>query len=398
MSYIDKNNIKPVKKCDVLVAGGGFAGIAAALSASRTGAKVILVENSFILGGLATSGLVTIILPICDGEGRQVCFGIIEELLRLSVKHAVEEDAPEWLYGGTLEERINHRFRVRFNASFFVLEVEKLLLSQGVEIVYGTRVCDVLKENDKIKYCIVDNKSGFSAIEVEKSVVDATGDADICCFAGEDTVLYKNKNTLASWYYYACKDGLNFCPLGYSEVPGSGDDPKDMSSGGERRLFSGIDGFENSEMVQLSHKQMLIDMVKHYEEDNSRIPSCVPTIPQLRMTRRIDGAGTFDISSDHTYCDTSVGIITHWWDKGHLYEVPFNVLYGRKVKNLICAGRNISATDEMWKISRVIPYCAVTGQAAGTAAAMTDDFSSLDVTVLQKKLQDDGVILHEKDL
>lgn len=398
LSYIDINNVKPVKKCDVLVAGGGFAGISAALSAARNGSKVILVENSYVLGGLATSGLITIILPICDGEGRQVCFGIVEELLRLSVKYAVEEDAPEWLLGGTLEERKKHRFKVRFNASFFVLMVEKLLLSEGVEIVYGTRVCDVLKENDRIKYCIVDNKSGFNAIEVSKSVVDATGDSDICCFAGEDTALYEDKNTLASWYYYADRDGLNVRTLGYVETFESGTEIEKLASGGVKRLFSGIDGFENSEMVQLSHKQMLIDMIKHYENDKRCVPTSVPSIPQLRMTRRICGVSTFDVDSNHKYCENSVGIITNWWACGQIYEVPFDVLYGRKVKNLICAGRNISATDEMWKISRVIPYCAVTGQAAGTAASMCSDFSSLDVSALQEKLKNDGVVLHERDL
>ena len=62
------------------------------------------------------------------------------------------------------------------------------------------------------------------------------------------------------------------------------------------------------------------------------------------------------------------------------------------------AGRCTSVTESMWDIMRVIPCCAVTGEAAGVAASMTDDFSSLSVASLQKKLQEKGVILHEKDL
>ena len=62
------------------------------------------------------------------------------------------------------------------------------------------------------------------------------------------------------------------------------------------------------------------------------------------------------------------------------------------------AGRCTSVTESMWDIMRVIPCCAVTGEAAGVAAAMTDDFSALDVKALQKKLQEKGVVLHEKDL
>ena len=63
-------------QCDVLVCGGGFAGISAALAAARQGKKVILLEKQFVLGGLATAGLVTIYLPLCDGWDRQVSFGI----------------------------------------------------------------------------------------------------------------------------------------------------------------------------------------------------------------------------------------------------------------------------------------------------------------------------------
>lgn len=82
--------------------------------------------------------------------------------------------------------------------------------------------------------------------------------------------------------------------------------------------------------------------------------------------------------------------------RGPVYEVPFRTLYNAKIKNLICAGRCISVTETMWDIMRVIPCCAVTGQAAGTAAAMTDDFLALDVKILQKQLKANGVVLHEK--
>ena len=75
---------------DVIVAGGGVAGIAAALAAARHGAKTLLLERMYMLGGLATSGLVTVYLPLCDGAGHQVSFGLAEELLRLCVSHGFE--------------------------------------------------------------------------------------------------------------------------------------------------------------------------------------------------------------------------------------------------------------------------------------------------------------------
>ena len=82
--------------------------------------------------------------------------------------------------------------------------------------------------------------------------------------------------------------------------------------------------------------------------------------------------------------------------RGPIYEVPFRTLYNSNVKNLICVGRCTSVNETMWDIMRVIPCCAVTGQAAGTVAAMTDDFSTLNIKELQEALKDNGVVLHEK--
>ena len=127
----------------VIVAGGGIAGIAAALAAAREGADVLLIEREFLLGGLATLGLVTIYLPLCDGRGHQVSFGIAEELFRLSICHGAEANYPKaWLDGGSEKEKAEgQRFEVRYNAHLFALEAEKLLLQNGVKILYGTTVC-----------------------------------------------------------------------------------------------------------------------------------------------------------------------------------------------------------------------------------------------------------------
>ena len=101
-------------QCDVLVCGGGFAGISAALAAARQGKKVILLEKQFVLGGLATAGLVTIYLPLCDGLGRQVSYGIAEELFRLSISMGAEEKYPaNWLDGNGFRTAEDPRFEVR---------------------------------------------------------------------------------------------------------------------------------------------------------------------------------------------------------------------------------------------------------------------------------------------
>ena len=100
----------------------------------------------------------------------------------------------------------------------------------------------------------------------------------------------------------------------------------------------------------------------------------------------------------HKYFEDSIGLISDWRKRGPVYEVPFKTLYTDKIKNLITAGRCTSVTDSMWDIMRVIPCCAVTGQAAGTAAALTDDFAALDIKKLQSALEADGVVIHENQL
>ena len=88
------------REYDIAVCGGGIAGISAALAAAREGKRVVLFEKEYMLGGLGTAGLITVYLPLCDGLGKQVSYGIAEELLKLSIKYGAEGMYPEnWLDG-----------------------------------------------------------------------------------------------------------------------------------------------------------------------------------------------------------------------------------------------------------------------------------------------------------
>jgi len=385
---------------DVVVCGGGFAGISAALASARQGKKTLLLERQYILGGLGTAGLVTIYLPLCDGMGRQVSFGIAEELFRLSISMGAEANYPaNWLDSDDPAGRTENdpRFKVRYNAQLFAILAEQLLQKENVEILYGTYAVAAHKAGDKIDAVMVENKSGRQAIAVG-SVVDATGDCDIAWFADAPTENFKQGNVLAAWYYFAGENGFNLKTLGFCDIP---DDQK-TENYKDRALvnkrFTGLSGDELSEMTILSHASTLNDIVNRRKEDPSLVPATIATTPQIRMTRRIAGEYTLHDTEKHTFFEDSVGMVSDWRKRGPVYEVPFRTLYSAKVKNLIAAGRCTSVTDSMWDIMRVIPCCAVTGEAAGTAAAMTDDFTSLDVAQLQAVLQKNGVVLHECDL
>lgn len=383
---------------DVAVCGGGFGGISAALAAARQGSRVVLFEKQYMLGGLGTAGIVTIYLPLCDGCGHQVSFGIAEELLRLSILHGAEDRYPEnWLDGVGTRTENDKRFQVQYNPQLFAILAEKLLLDNGVDIMYGTYAVNVNVENKKITHIITENKSGREAYAV-KSVVDATGDCDIAHFAGAPTETFKQGNILAAWYYSVGKDGYRLNMMGACDVP---DEEKKDGKGVETlisRRFTGLDGKELSRQTCLSHRSTYGDFLKKRESDDSILPVTIATTPQIRMTRRISGEYELSHLEEHKYFEDSIGMVSNWKKRGPVYEVPFGTLYSAEVKNLICAGRCTSVNETLWDVMRVIPCCAVTGQAAGTAAAMTDDFSGIDIKALQQKLTDDGVVLHEKDL
>lgn len=391
--------------CEVLVAGGGIAGIAAALAAARGGKRVLLVEREYVLGGMATLGLVTIYLPLCDGEGHQLIFGIGEELLRLSIKHGAEACYPRpWLEGGTLEERIQMRYLTQFNPHIFALNAEKLLLSLGVDILYGTLLAKTVVDHGRITHVVVENKSGRSAIAVE-SVVDCTGDADVCFQAGAPTALHKGGNGLASWYYYQSMGQTKLKMFGLADLELGGNagknEPIENQYNAEQTLhldssfrFSGVDGKELSRAVIAAHCRMLEDIMQRREKDESYLPTAISTIPLVRMSRRLVGEYELDESEERKFMNDSIGMTGDWRKRGKAFELPFGTLHCNKISNLLAAGRNISTTDRMWDITRVIPTCAVTGEAAGTAAALSDNFTSIDMSALQSRLQNNGVKLH----
>ena len=400
MNIIERIETEIIKECNVLVCGGGFAGISAALAAARCGEKVILLDKGYMLGGLGTAGLVTIYLPLCDGKGQQVSFGIAEELFRLSISMGAEGRYPEnWLDSTDVTKRTDKdkRFEVQFNPQIFALLAEQLLIREGVEILYGTYAVAADLKESKIESVIIENKSGRQAIKV-KSVVDASGDCDIAHFACVTTEDFKQGNALAAWYYSDGDKGYKLNMLGFCDIAERERTEENRKCLLNERKFQGLDGEELSEYMQMSHSSILHDIMRRRVSENEVWPVTIATIPQIRMSRKIVGEYILDDSESHKYFSDSIGMISDWRKRGPVYEIPFRSLYSKQVRNLITAGRCVSVTETMWDIMRVIPCCAVTGQAAGTAAAMSDDFGNLEISELQEELVKNHVVLHINDL
>lgn len=386
-----ENEVKNYGDYDVVVCGGGIAGISAAIAAARSGAKTVLIENQYMLGGLATAGLVTIYLPLCDGMGHQLSFGLAEELLRLSVSVGGEntEIQPKalriWCGNGTAEDREKVRFETQYNPNIFAILAEKLLLSEGVEILYGASVVSAAAEDGRLKAVAIETREGRLAVS-GKSFVDATGDAALYRACKQPLAKHALGNA-PSWWYYELIDGVNTLRLRGA---------RDIDSV-KRKYKDGIDGVgvkELSETTAKGHAKILDDFLKHGNASNTHAITMLPIVPQVRMTRRIYGVYEMEKSDDKKRFADSVGMFGDWTERGPAYELPFAALHDDKIKNLICAGRCFSVKEDVWEITRVIPVCAVSGEAAGVAAAMSDDFTTIDIAALQAELRKRGVKLH----
>ena len=394
---------KDAETPDVVVAGGGIAGCAAALAAARNGARVLLIEKQTLLGGLATAGLITYYLPLCDGEGTQMSYGIAEEFLHLSVQHHPEKDIPDCWRKKTAESpcgaeasdggldpaladaRRKYRYETRFSPGYLALLLEEQLRQAGVRILYDTRICwvqmrAVETEPDGcggvVEALLIENEDGRSAVN-GKTFIDATGSAALFRYAGAPVRDHGQGNILASWYYYL-KDGrhilreIGAAPSIMEDPFDAFDGPAGADGGGadpdkrRRSWYAGTDGESVSDFIAATHERILADL-----RAGDREVTILPTMPQLRMTRCLVGAYALqETENDVSFAD-SIGMCGDWRKRGMRYEIPYRCLYSEKTANLWAAGRCISTDDGMWDISRVIPPCAVTGEAAGTAAALT---------------------------
>ena len=199
---------------DLIVAGGGVAGVAAALEAARAGLRVALVEKTIITGGLATAGLVNIYLPLCDGCGHQVTFGIAEELLQLSLRYGPGNVPADWRQAG--KGQCLSRYRVAFSPAAFVLALDEVLSKSGVTLWLDTLICAAEVKGNRITGIEVENKSGRSLFTAPV-FIDATGDADVAHYAGAECI--ETENQLSIWGIEASLSAARKAVAGNSAEP-----------------------------------------------------------------------------------------------------------------------------------------------------------------------------------
>jgi hypothetical protein len=391
----------PVKgSYDVIVAGGGVAGVAAAVAAARAGARALLVEKSVMLGGLSTLGLIAWYEPLCDGRGRKVMGAMAEELLHLSIRYGYDTLPAHWRDKPARAE--GERYHTSFNPCAFVVALDEWVRGAGVDLLFDCPAVRPLTEGRRCRGVVVEHKGGRAAFEAAM-VVDATGDAELLAKAGAACTLGQNWLTYTA--YRSTLEGMK-AAVDAGDVRlgvrlhqwGSTWQGKGHPAGAARRV--GVDAEDVTAFV-LEGRAIVRAELAAGDKKRSAVVA-IPAMPQFRTIRRIVGLRRLGAGDEGKPFADSIACVSDFSRSGPLYEVPYGTLVPDAFDNMLTAGRSIDAEGHAWEVTRVIPPAVLTGQAAGTAAAMAvaAGCAARDVPIaaLQQRLAAAGVTLHAADL
>lgn len=411
--YKEARELEVRGKYDVVVVGGGPSGVAAALAAARHKMSVLIIEKNVILGGLATGGHVCLFEPLCDGNGRQVTAGIVEEMLYTSIKysyntlpmhwkpgvrHVADPENCERLIESDVMEK-KGRYCTLFNVPAFALAIEELVCKEGITISYDTLFCDTIMDGGSISAVIVEEASGRYVVEC-KAVVDTSGASLVFERSGAKCVLNTNHPTFEAYETnFACmrealetqrvERAIHWEVLGWNPVIS---DPKAPTD------FLGTNAEDVTRFLLYTHEMALDNLKRKNVSEPGYAMLSIPTVPQIRMIRRIQGRYLMNPRDVFQTMEDSVGSVSDWRRAGPVYEIPYRCMVQSGYDNLIAAGRNIAAENDTWDLMRCYPGAMSTGQAAGTAAALAVQnrvsVNELNVKALQSALEKNGALLH----
>lgn len=427
------HRVSRVIKTDVLVCGGGCAGIAAALSASRKGAKTLLIERAGFSGGIIT----TVGLPYFDGlidkpTGRFVVKGIALELLQ---KLGVAKNGASHIDDLRPDLITKYWGSVRIpNVEEFKILTDDLILkhNDNLTVLYHTVACDAEVTDGRVSTVVIANKDGLSRVEA-KQVIDCTGDGDIAHWAGCPTIrstplmpltmhfrignVIPVKETQAAAkraLIEAHKEGRlkNFygpglifafakdeCYVHATRIPADATDAADFTRAemqGRKDAWNifnewkaKVPGFEDSYFIMSGP---FIGV-----RDTRRIVGqSTLTLDDLKNTTRHDdavatGCWFIDIHPPETTLDKP---FTGSGFQPNPYDISYRTLIPQRVSNLLVAGRCHSASSEASASSRVTVTAMALGEAAGAAAALAvqskAEVSSIDGVKVREALAMQG--------
>ncbi len=394
-------SLTPKAHFDVIVCGGGVAGVAAAITASKQGKSVLLMEKSNILGGLATLGLINLFVPMCNGRGKQIIFGLAEKWIRDSAKYGYDTIPEEWK-AGEPKSPTTVRYLSHYSPYIFALQLTEQVKEAGIELLFDCMACDPVMEDNTCRGVITESKSGTEYYTCGM-LIDVTGDCDVLRRGGVPTVAGKNFYTYTGKLITreSCQKALEsgnmyrlygHCWGGNINLFGDGQ-PADIPR------WSGLTVEEVSDY--LIHNQIKMLGSLKDSDRNSRDIAMLPLMPQFRTTCHLAGDYTFTLQDAYRHFDDSVCAINDFEHRDHLFEVPLRTLCRHDYPNMLTAGRSACADGYGWDLVRVIPPAILTGQAAAMAACLALDegvgVADVPIRTLQSRLEGENIMIHFPD-
>lgn len=439
---------------DVLVVGAGPAGICAAISAARNGAKVLIIDGNGCVGGAATVNLVGPFMTTYDAKNEyMIILGLFKEILERmkELGGAIDPSEIEAEQPRSGFYKIGHAHVGPFDHECFKSVCTKMIIESGAELLLYTQFVDVLMDGDRIDGVVIFNKNNLSVVKA-KMIIDASGDADVAARSGVKFALgraedgnmqpatlflrvYNVDTKKLSDHIYKHRDEIRpfygpFSWLIREKSEEWGDVPR-----GEVCLFEGvqpgeyrlnvtrildINGTDAEDLTRASveglrQAHMVFNFLKRFAPgfENACLAETAPAVG-IRETRHINGL--YKLTADdvracavprdsiavmatsmdvHNMSDS--GGTYYTLENGRFFGVPYRCLLPVGVNNLIVTGRSVSADAMAGSAVRMIPCCMALGQAAGTAAALANRMHitppELDADVLCASLRTQGAYL-----
>lgn len=392
----------PVKKgYDVIVCGGGVAGVAAAVSAAKNGLSTLLLEKSNILGGLGTLGLINLFVPMCNGRGKQIIFGLAEKWLRMSATLGWDTIPEEWQKGEPVQPT-QKRYIQRYSPAIFAYQLTEEVQKSGADILFDCMAADPVMEGNLCTGVITESKGGTEFYPC-RVLIDTTGDCDVLRRGGIPTVSGENFFTFSAKMVTldGCKKALEDGDIGriYSNISGGGINLFGDGQPADMPRWSGLSAEEVTDYILRNH-QLILEKLRQTDRKTREIVTA-PGMPQFRTTAHIKGDYSLKVSDAYRHFEDSVCAINDFEHRDHLFEVPLRGLTRNDYPNIITAGRSADGTGYGWDLLRVIPPAILTGQAAGEAATLAilqnTAIARVDISMLQKKLEQENVMVHFPD-
>ena len=418
---------------DIIVAGGGFAGAAAAISAARLGKKVLLFDKSNALGGAACNCLVNPFMPYrtkIDGKTTRLSAGLFEEIQKrlLDVRQELSE------------------MRFAENDSFFGEEHLKLLLNRmateaGVQLLYHATLCGVKKNGGKLESVTVATKSGNIELFADY-FIDATGDADLSYMVGAPTRLGRAEDSLCQPMtlcfrvgnvdvdaFYADREKIQEIYSRY-QAEGKLRNPRENVLV-FRTIQKGVLHFNSTRIVkknptdpfdvtwaEIEAREQVVELFLLLKKNIAamRDAELLSTAAEIgvRESRMIDGehiltgkeiigccrfddsiaCGNYDVDIHNP---EGSGTSHYYFPEGQYYQIPYRSLIPHGFDNLLVAGRCISVDHEAQASVRIMPIVCCLGEAAGVAAAVASGekcaVKNANIKEIQKILRQNGAYI-----